>query len=1063
MNNTKLTVGDVTDVDISLMAVDESRTYTAVVNTRNPVDILIVPQGNMAKVKLYGYGLEEPIVSEGSSIFENLELNEVDDTVFTFEIMSYDGQVVGDPYEIVIKYVENTDTSLKSVVFDGIKAEKLDFDSSTYAVRADSFLKNGILTITASNENAVITLGDDTSENGILNVSYNLTGNVSKVDFTVTAENGINFKDYTLYIIKNDTGVNEIYVNGTKVSKTDNGYVYEVPFDAKAADIRVVAESEISMVQIGSFDARIGEDTKTVTLQGATTEIPVNIYSYPYGENNVISETVKIVKKDISLSLSSVYVKSESETEYTQISPDKYGNYLAAIPADDSKASVVIASRVTADIGLIRVVDGSNEVIAEGTGQISAENIPDLTDENLFYIVLNNGKDTNRYELKIVKESGNTKVQYVIAERGTEDEYIAADAECGGGSEIVPEEPDGSEKYPYEISTPEDLQSISNDLDAHYVITENIDMNGFDWTPIGTPDSPFTGTLKGNGKTISNLNINASVSGGSYGMFGINKGTVENIKIENVTITSVSGTDNQYIGAVAGKNEEGAQISKVAVSSGDIHSSYIAGGIVGENRGTINNSYNKAKVSSVKYAAGIAGWNNGTIENVYSVGTISTQEISSIDDYVAGITVSNRVNAVIRNAFTILTYQICNKNTSNLNVFNSASVIPEKLKNQDTFSGWDFTDVWTLYDGQYPTLNGQDFDDDISDLDIPDGSEEHPFEITSPIGLNSIGNDAESLTKHYVIKNNISFTRADGSLIVAARPIGSEETPFTGTIDGQGYTISGFNITDAVTVGGEDYSAIIPVNNGTIKNLIVSPGTVGASGIENAAGIVGVNNGTISQVGISGGKITANNAAGIAIVNNGIIENSYVGATLLVSNKNSSGIVINNAQDGEINYVYSDADLSGALNNKASIAIDSDGLVSYSHSKFGVSFVLNKSLASQNHNSIVGEQMMSEQSTYEGWDFTEIWYMPGGNSLPKLIVTNHAEISMFGLGDVELMADNTVDCNHIVYIRDTKNSAKIYIKAQNPNATIQIQGGSYIGEFEDVITGLINDRTEIPL
>ena len=67
---------------------------------------------------------------------ENLALNSENDTVFNFRIMSYDGKVVSDPYQVIIKCVEDSDVALKSVVFDGVTAEKADFKSNTYLVRS---------------------------------------------------------------------------------------------------------------------------------------------------------------------------------------------------------------------------------------------------------------------------------------------------------------------------------------------------------------------------------------------------------------------------------------------------------------------------------------------------------------------------------------------------------------------------------------------------------------------------------------------------------------------------------------------------------------------------------------------------------------------------------------------------------------------------------------------------------------------------------------------------------------------------------------------------------------
>lgn len=57
------------------------------------------------------------------------------------------------------------------------------------------------------------------------------------------------------------------------------------------------------------------------------------------------------------------------------------------------------------------------------------------------------------------------------------------------------------------ISTAEDLKAIVNDLDGDYVLTNDIDISGENWTPIGTREEPFKGTLDGDGHTISGLTI----------------------------------------------------------------------------------------------------------------------------------------------------------------------------------------------------------------------------------------------------------------------------------------------------------------------------------------------------------------------------------------------------------------------------------------------------------------------------------------------------------------------------------------------------------------------------
>mgnify|MGYP000001849948 CR=1 FL=1 len=384
---------------------------------------------------------------------------------------------------------------------------------------------------------------------------------------------------------------------------------------------------------------------------------------------------------------------------------------------------------------------------------------------------------------------------------------------------------------------------------------------------------------------------------------------------------------------------------------------------------------------------------------------------------------------------------------------------PEKLGDIATFNDWDFANTWVIKTAQYPTFRNQSADADISNLNIPDGSQARPFEITSAAGLKSIGNDEESLTKHYVLKNNISMKY--NSDYIQMDPIGSEDTPFTGSLDGNGFTISDLKITSQKSVNGQDYSALFAVNNGTVKNLRFAVATIGENGVENASVVAGINNGTIEQVAIeTGGKITAKNAAGFAIENNGTIENSYITSTALVSNNASAGIVISNNAGATIGYVFANANLSSSMFDKASIAINSDGTITHTHGVMGALFVKNDtSIVTTNDNSSIAASDLYVQSIFSDWNFNDIWYMTSG-SYPMLQVTNKA--SSVSAQSIDLFADGETTCEHIVYIRDTKNSANIYIKAQNPYSTIAIRGGSYTGVFEGVINGLINDKTIIP-
>ena len=151
----------------------------------------------------------------------------------------------------------------------------------------------------------------------------------------------------------------------------------------------------------------------------------------------------------------------------------------------------------------------------------------------------------------------------------------------------------------------------------------NIDLKGTgNWTPIGTVQTPYTGTFNGNGKTITGLTINSSNQ--YVGMFGYLKGEVTKLNLANVNITS-SWSDKPYaaVGAVAGYITSSSSITGGSVS-GSITSEGAnsnAGGLVGQNYGTISNCQVKDLTikgpSSNGRLGGVVGSNSKTVEDCH--------------------------------------------------------------------------------------------------------------------------------------------------------------------------------------------------------------------------------------------------------------------------------------------------------------------------------------------------------------------------------------------------------------------------------------------------------------
>ena len=187
-----------------------------------------------------------------------------------------------------------------------------------------------------------------------------------------------------------------------------------------------------------------------------------------------------------------------------------------------------------------------------------------------------------------------------------------------------------------EITTADELQNINNNLKANYVLANDIDLSGRDFTPIGNTDSgAFEGSFDGNGHTISNLDV---FSGKYAGLFGYNDGTVKNLTLSNV---SVYGT--RYIGGVVAYNAENSKIENCSVTGGKVYSdggvyATRVGGICGVNEGKIEGLLSNAadvqlsNGTTGSFVGGVVGFcrdvenltaqNSGTVSGGREVGGI---------------------------------------------------------------------------------------------------------------------------------------------------------------------------------------------------------------------------------------------------------------------------------------------------------------------------------------------------------------------------------------------------------------------------------------------------------
>ena len=167
------------------------------------------------------------------------------------------------------------------------------------------------------------------------------------------------------------------------------------------------------------------------------------------------------------------------------------------------------------------------------------------------------------------------------------------------------------------ITTVADLQAVQNDLSGTYYLDSDLNLSGVSFAPLGSGSTPFTGTFEGNGHTITYLTLNPE-SGTGVGMFACSNGTIRNMILKNISITS---TCADYVGGLVGWNKQAGRTSGITVMDSTVlgfrspnHVSEDYGLIAGRNDGSIiQSSVRYGTVEAVYSGGGIAGKNRGTI------------------------------------------------------------------------------------------------------------------------------------------------------------------------------------------------------------------------------------------------------------------------------------------------------------------------------------------------------------------------------------------------------------------------------------------------------------------
>ena len=234
----------------------------------------------------------------------------------------------------------------------------------------------------------------------------------------------------------------------------------------------------------------------------------------------------------------------------------------------------------------------------------------------------------------VVLEAGN-RYTYTVKVNATgltlEDCTIGSWADGGGESGEAEDlgysiQNDGS----YMVYNANGLMNIAElvnggKTDINITLDTNIDLTGKDWTPIGTSfRNKYTGTFDGGGHTIKGLTVTTNDQFvGLFGSIGY-AGTVKNVMMEDVQITS-----NQiYGGSIGGVvGYSWGTIENCSVS-GSVSGTVYVGGVVGAQiGGSITGCSSSATVKGTVDVGGVAGQTNSsaTLTACYATGNVTIE------------------------------------------------------------------------------------------------------------------------------------------------------------------------------------------------------------------------------------------------------------------------------------------------------------------------------------------------------------------------------------------------------------------------------------------------------
>ncbi|MBS4205454.1 cadherin-like beta sandwich domain-containing protein [Lederbergia citrea] len=395
----------------------------------------------------------------------------------------------------------------------------------------------------------------------------------------------------------------------------------------------------------------------------------------------------------------------------------------------------------------------------------------------------------------------------------------------------------GTETDPYQINTAEELNKMRLDKTAHYILLEDIDLSNFSeedgkgWMPIGVDKSRFIGNFDGKGHVINGLRIERSDTDFAS-LFGY---VTWGGSIKNIGLTNVDVKGKNYVGGLAGYMDGDGEIRNASVTGTINGSGKNIGGLVGDTRVSIYDSYVHADVTGNNVAGGFVGRMQSSSSSIdlqinrsYFTGTVKiiTATNPASGGFIAELAAGKVINSYWNTDTAGQTPKVCGSGLT-INDCGIGKTTAE-LKQKATYVGWDFANIWEIDENNGFPLFKQtkqlSSNADLSDLKVGE-------ETVSGFDANQFKYTVDVPNETTSVKVTFTAADADATVVVSGGnnlEVGSNIVTVTVTAaDGITENIYMITVNRAAAPAAPDVDTLLQIlasyeSSGDIKQPLIS-------------------------------------------------------------------------------------------------------------------------------------------------------------------------------------------------------------------------------------------------